>query len=94
MTVSDQLKSSDGVLVRFLAVQVEVWGYVDLQTTFTDEESISTIMVRYIVVKGPYTYNLLLGKPFLNKLGALVSFIHFKVKFPASKGNIVTLKVY
>jgi len=46
---------------------VEVRGYVDLRTTFRDKEAVETI---FIVVNASSSYNLLLGRPSINKLGS------------------------
>jgi len=89
----DQLKSFDGVLVGFSGDQVEVKGYVDLRTTFRDKEDAKTVFVRYIVVNTPSSYNLLLGRPSLNKLRAVISTIHLKMKFPSDEGKVLTLAV-
>jgi len=88
----DQLLPFDGVLVGFSGEQVEVRGYVNLRTTFADEHAAKTIVIKYIVVKAPSSYNMLLGRPSLNKLGAVVSTVHLKMKFPA-EGKVVTMKV-
>jgi len=88
----DQLMPFDGVLVGFSGEQVEVRGYVNLRTTFADEHTAKTIMIKYIVVKAPSSYNMLLGRPSLNKLGAVVSTVHLKMKFP-TEGKVVTMKV-
>jgi len=89
----DQLQPFDGVLVGFSGDQVEVKGYVDLRTTFRDKEAAKTIFVRYIVVNAPSSYNLLLGRPSINKLGAMISTVHLKMKFPTDDEKIVTLSV-
>ncbi|XP_027905968.1 uncharacterized protein LOC114165580 [Vigna unguiculata] len=88
----DQLQPFDGVLVGFSGEQVEVRGHVDLRTTFSDENAAKTIVIRYLVVNAPSSYNLLLGRPSLNKLGAVISTSHMKMKFP-TEGKIVTMKV-
>ncbi|XP_027910365.1 uncharacterized protein LOC114169424 [Vigna unguiculata] len=90
---TDQLKPFDGVLVGFSGDQVEVKGYVDLRTTFRDKEDAKTIFIRYIVVNAPSSYNLLLGRPSLNKLGAVVLTVHLKMKFPFDDGKVLTLSV-
>ena len=43
--------------------QVEVRGYVELRTTFSDDTSSSTVNIMYLVVKAPSAYNILLGRP-------------------------------
>jgi len=88
----DQLQPFNGVLVGFSGEQVEVQGYVDLQTTFIDDQAYEMVVIQYIVVNAPSSYNLLLGRPSLNKLGAIVSIAHMKIKFLV-KGRVVTKKV-
>jgi len=90
---TDQLRPFDGVLVGFAGDAVEVRGYTDLKTTFSDGEAAKTITVRYIVVRAPSSYNILLGRPSLNRLEAVVSTAHLKVKFPTEEGRIATLRV-
>jgi len=89
----DHLQPFDGVLVGFSGDQVEVRGYVDLWTTFRDKEVTKTIFVRYILVNAPLSYNLLLGGPSTNKLGAVISTVHLKMKFPTDDGMVVTMAV-
>nr|KYP44698.1 Retrovirus-related Pol polyprotein from transposon 297 family [Cajanus cajan] len=47
--------------------------------------------VKYIVVQANTSYNILLGRPSLNALGAIVSIPHLAMKFPSNKGNILTI---
>jgi len=89
----DQLRPFDGVLVGFSGDQVEVKGYVDLRTTFRDKEDAKTIFIRYIVVNAPSSYNLLLGRPSINKLGVVILTVHLKMKFPTDDGKLITLSV-
>ena len=88
----DQLRPYDGILVGFSGEQVEVRGHVDLRTTFSDKNAAKTITIRYIVVNAPSAYNLLLGRPSLNKLRAVVSTTHLKMKF-AVGDKVVTMRV-
>jgi len=47
----------------------------------------------YIIINVPYSYDLLLGRPSLNKLKAVVSTTHLKMKFPNSDSKMVTMRV-
>jgi len=78
----DQLKSYDGCLFGFARDQVEVRGYDELRMTFPDGTSTRTINVKYIVVNASSTYNLLLGRLYLNRLGAVSSL----------DGEVITIK--
>ena len=50
-----------GCLYGFAGDQVEVRGYIELRTTFTDGLVSRTEKVRYLVVNAPSAYNILLG---------------------------------
>jgi len=89
----DQLRPFDGVLVGFAGDLVEIRGYTDLRTTFSDDKAAKSIVVRYIVVKAPSSYNVLLGRSSLNQLEVVVSTAHLKMKFLANNGHVVTLRV-
>ena len=52
----------------FVGDQVEVKGYIELRTTFTDEATSRTKKIKYIVVNAPSAYNILLGRPTLNRI--------------------------
>ena len=90
---SDQLRPYDGCLVGFARDQVEVRGYVELRITFSYENPATTITIKYIVVNISSAYYLLLGRPSLNRLGAVASTTHMKMKLPSSEGGIITIKV-
>ena len=51
------------------------------------------IKIRYLVVDACISYNALLGRSSLNKLGAIVSTPHLAMKFPTEKGKIATIYV-
>ena len=67
-------------------------GYIDLRTTFLDEEVVRTIVIRYVVVNTPSAYNLLLGRPSLNMLGAVASTKHMKMKLSSLEGRVITIR--
>jgi len=46
----------------------------------------------YLVVNAVSTYNLLLGRPSLNRLGAVASTRHMKMKLPSLKGGVIIIK--
>jgi len=88
----DQLRPHDGCLVGFARDQVEVRGYVDLRTTFSDDKAARTVVIRYVVVNTPSAYNLLLGRPSLNRLGAVASTKHMKMKLPSLERIVIVIK--
>jgi len=72
---------------------VEVKGYFNLWMIFSDEQEIKIILVRYIMLNASSSYNILLTRPSLNKLGAITSTVHLKMKFPTEARKVVTMRV-
>jgi len=89
---SDQLRPYDGCLYGFAGDKVEVRGDIELRTTFTDGMTSRTANIRYLVVNAPLGYNILLGRPALNRIGAVASSRHMKMKLPSLEGAVITVK--
>jgi len=85
----DQLRPYTGCLFGFTGDQVEVRGHIELRTTFTDDTTPHTENIRYLVVNAPSAYNILLGRPALNRIGAIASTRHMKMKLPSLEGTVV-----
>jgi len=64
----DQLRPYTGCLYGFAGDQVEVHGYFELRTTFTNGYASRTENIRYLVVNAHSAYNILLGRLALNRL--------------------------
>nr|KYP43716.1 Retrovirus-related Pol polyprotein from transposon 17.6 [Cajanus cajan] len=90
---TDRLMPYAGTLVGFVGDQVTTRGYADLETTFGQGDHMKTITVRYLVVNAQSSYNILVGRPTLNKLGAVVSTPHLKLKYPLPSGKVGVLCV-
>jgi len=88
----DQLRPYGGCLYGFAGDQVEVRGYIELRTTFTDEAASRTEKIKYLVVNAPSTYNILLGRSTLNRIGVVPSTRHMKVKLPSMEGVVITIR--
>jgi len=71
---------------------VEERGHVELRTTFSDGTSSRTISIRYLVVNATSAYNMILGRPALNRLGAVASTRHMKMKLPSLEGRVIIIK--
>jgi len=89
---TDQLKPYTGCLYSFAGDEVEVRGHIELRKTFTDGTSSHTTSIRYLVVNAPSAYNILLGRPALNRLGAVPSTRHIRMKLPSLEGAVITIK--
>ena len=82
----------DKQIVGFSEERVDTKGYIDLHTKFGEPGwGQRTISVRYIVVDVNMSYNALLGRPSLNKLGAIVYTPHLAMKFPSDRGTVATV---
>jgi len=88
----DQLRPYDGCLYGFTGDQVKVCGHVELRTTFTAGAASRTANIRYLVVNSPSAYNILLGIPVLNRIGAIASSRHMKMTLPSLEGTMITMK--
>jgi len=89
---TDQLRPYDSCLYSFARDQVEVPEHIEPKTTFTDGTASRIVNVRYLVVNAPSTYNILLGRPALNRTRALASTRHMKMKFPSLEGTVIIIK--
>ncbi|XP_068475177.1 uncharacterized protein [Phaseolus vulgaris] len=88
----DHLRPYPGCLYGFAGDQVEMRGYIELRTTFTDRTVARTEKIKYLVVNVPSAYNILLGMPTLNRLGAVPSTRHMKLKLSSMEGVVITIK--
>jgi len=81
-------------IVGFSSERVDRKGYIDLHTKFgRPDRGQKTISVRYLVVDVNTSYNTVLGRPSLNKLGVIVSTPHLAMEFPAERGGVVVVHV-
>ncbi|XP_020207422.1 uncharacterized protein LOC109792422 [Cajanus cajan] len=90
---TDRLMPYAGTLVGFAGDQVTAKGYADMETTFGQGDHMKTITVRYLVVNAQSSYSILVGRPTLNKLGAVVSTPHLKLKYLLPSGKVGVLCV-
>ncbi|KAK4410120.1 Transposon Ty3-G Gag-Pol polyprotein [Sesamum angolense] len=63
---------------------IEPLGEVTLPLSLGSYPKRSTKMVKFLVVKAPSTYNIILGRPSLSIFRAIASTFHMKFKFPTS----------
>jgi len=66
--------------------------HIELKTTFTDGTTSRTANIRYLVVNAPSAYNILLGRLAVNRIGAITSTRHMKMKLPSLEGTVITIK--
>ncbi|GMN74649.1 hypothetical protein TIFTF001_052422, partial [Ficus carica] len=73
-------------LYGFAGDCVRAAGTIRLPVTVGDGPEKATRMVEFIVVDRPSVYNVILGRPTLNALKAVVSTYHLTMKFPTNDG--------
>jgi len=73
----------DDHVVGFSGERVGTKGYIELYTAFSLNKANKTLKIRYLVIDANISYNILLGRSSLNKLGAIVSTPHLAMKFPS-----------
>ena len=88
-----EMMSYDDHVVGFSGERVGTKGYINLYTTFGEGKSTRTIKIRYLVIDANTSYNILLGRPSINRLMAIVSTPHLAMKFPSRSGDILTVHV-
>jgi len=86
-------------IVGFSGERVDTRGYIDLDTKFGEgNECCKTIRVRYLLMDAESSYNILLGRSSLNKLGVILSTPHLAMIFSSDtktqSKNVVTLQSY
>lgn len=71
--VKEEIKSYDDQVVSFSGERVGTRDYIELYTTFNEGKVSKRIKIRYLVIDANTSYNILLGQPSINRLGAIVS---------------------
>lgn len=61
-------------------------------TTFGEPPLARTITVKFLVINAEASYNMLIGRPSLNMLGAIVSTPHLTLKFLSPSREIVSIR--
>ncbi|XP_077232447.1 uncharacterized protein LOC143869775 [Tasmannia lanceolata] len=82
----DRLVLLEWSIYGFSGESIRIEGRIDLPMTFGTKPSLKSIMQTFLIVKVPSTYNAIIGRSALNKLEAVVSTPHLKIKFPTEVG--------
>ncbi|KAL0329161.1 UNVERIFIED_CONTAM: hypothetical protein Sradi_4902800 [Sesamum radiatum] len=81
-----QLRKVNTLLTGCSGEMIEPLGEVMLPLSLGSLPKRSTKMVKFIVIKAPSAYNIILGRPSLNLFRAIASTFHMKLKFSTSGG--------
>ena len=74
-------------LVGVIRGQVQVDNTVRLQLTVSTQSCIKMVEIDFLIISTHNsTYNTILGRPSLNKIGAIISTPHLLMKFPTNRG--------
>ncbi|GKV47366.1 hypothetical protein SLEP1_g54271 [Rubroshorea leprosula] len=85
------LQRYDGPIYGFNNQPVPVEGVLTLNVAFGSGRNYVTPSVRFLVVKMPSSFNVVIGRPTLTEIRAVVSQSHLCLKFPTPMG-IATLR--
>ncbi|RDX76894.1 hypothetical protein CR513_43069, partial [Mucuna pruriens] len=73
------------ILYGFAGEQEPIKGVIELKTTFGEGNCVRSILVLYTIMDIDMPYNIIMGRPALNKLGAVVSTLHLCMKYSVGK---------
>ncbi|RDX79754.1 hypothetical protein CR513_39796, partial [Mucuna pruriens] len=65
----------------FAGERVLIKGTIELETIFGERSRVRVILVLYTVVDAVSSYNIIMGRPALNRLGTVISTYHLCMKF-------------
>ncbi|RDX92034.1 hypothetical protein CR513_25895, partial [Mucuna pruriens] len=80
------LKETPGCLYGFSGERVPIKGTVELDTIFEEGSNAKMISVLYTVIEAEASYNIIMGRPALNRLRAVVSTYHLCMKYSTAEG--------
>ncbi|KAK3022791.1 hypothetical protein RJ639_046893 [Escallonia herrerae] len=83
---TDRLRKIDTPLYGFSNHPVVAEGIIALPVVIGTPPAQANFMLDFVVIKVPSVYNVILGRPTLNQLQAVMSTYHFKIKFPTKHG--------
>ena len=82
----EKLEPVSTYLCGFSGERVMPLGSTQLVLTLGDPPCQATTTARFLIVDAPSAYNMLLGRPSLNAIGAVPSAYHMVIKFPIKNG--------
>ncbi|GJY52096.1 hypothetical protein Tco_0442943 [Tanacetum coccineum] len=80
------LREAQTDMVGFAREISKPLGKIEMEVCFSNEGICRRTSMKFIVVRAPSPYNIILGRPGLKTLRAIPSTIHSMLKFPTPKG--------
>ncbi|RRT71581.1 hypothetical protein B296_00027439 [Ensete ventricosum] len=84
--INRDLAPMTSTLTGFTGDAITPVGIATLPVTFDDEPRTKTLMVYFMVADLPSAYNVIIERPTLNMLRAVIFTYHHSMKFPTSAG--------
>lgn len=76
----------------FVGEQVGMKSCIWIYTKFEHEGSFQKrLKIRYVIMHAHMSYSILIVRPSLNAMGAIVSTLHLATKFSSNIGTIITV---
>ncbi|GJZ85029.1 reverse transcriptase domain-containing protein [Tanacetum coccineum] len=88
--IKAKLRETQTDLVGFAGEISKLLGKIELEVCFGNNNLCRRTSMKFIMVRAPLPYNIILGRPGLKTMRAIPSTIHSMMKFPTPKG-IATL---
>lgn len=86
------LQLHDDPLFGFFREKVLIRGFIELMTRFDSKRTrYKDIIIKYVVLHASTSYNILLGQPSINAIGAIVSTPLLAIKFLFEDKTIITV---
>ncbi|RDX91032.1 hypothetical protein CR513_27047, partial [Mucuna pruriens] len=83
--ITSKLNECSRTIYGFAREWVPIKGVIELETIFGENSGAKSIPVLCTVVDAEASYNIIMGRPTLNRLGAVVSTLHLCMKLPVGQ---------
>ncbi|GKF86485.1 hypothetical protein Tco_0254312, partial [Tanacetum coccineum] len=89
--IKNQLVPATTPLIGFNGEIIWPIGQIQLLVKIEDEDHSTSAWMNFVVIRSPYPYNGIIGRPGVRKLQVVLSTTHRMLKLPVD-GGVITLK--
>lgn len=82
----------NGSLARLSIKHVQIMGHVTLSTTCSEGVNAKTIDISYLIVDTMSPYKIILGRPTINALRAVMSTRYLTLKYPLIDARVCIIR--